>query len=106
MVNKKSIQCLREDWRNACSQGLGAELRAYCEILSHPDVTWRDVLDGFDRPGIVSEQAWLRMRVEFKQLEPSGAIHPDAAFWRSVLDGKGIDLDTRCEADIINAVNA
>jgi len=54
---------------------------------------------------LFSEQAWLRMRIEFKELEPSGAVHRDAMFWRSQFDHEGIDPDAQCKVGHIKAVN-
>jgi hypothetical protein len=73
MTDLPNIDALRQAWKTARSKGLGPELRAYCALLDHPDLTWRDILDGLDRPELIAEQAWLRMRTEFKELEPAAA---------------------------------
>jgi hypothetical protein len=92
-VGASDIATLRSKWLIACSNGLGPEMLAYCRLLEHPDVAWRDLIEGLDRPEIVAEQAWLRLRNESQKLQPAGVERRDREFWQLLLESRQIDLD-------------
>lgn len=96
MSNDADIATARRAWTDAKRTGLASELRAYLDLLRHPDVTWRDLISTVERVDIVGEQAWLRFRSEFKELEPAGAVRQDQAFWQRVLEERNLGLDDPC----------
>lgn len=98
MMEPTSINVLRERWRIAQEKAIGDEMIAFSELASHRDVTWDDLLQALARPGMIAEDAWLRLRTKLKDVEPAAALHLDSAFWRAVLEDHGISPQSRCNA--------
>ncbi len=68
---------------------------AFCLLLHHPELTWRDLLDGLGHPGLIAEQSFLMLHKELKVSRPSDEFIEDEATWREILAQRGVREDDR-----------
>jgi hypothetical protein len=91
------IEAIRQRWRQAQAGKLGDELVAFCELSSHPDCRWQDLLDALDRPNSVGEDAWVQLRGKLREhVGIAGTLRRDRAFWDAAIREAGIDPMSRC----------
>lgn len=68
---------------------------AFFRLLRHPELTWRDLLDGLSHPGLIAEQSFLRLHNLLKVPVQSGEFIEDEATWRGMLAQRGVREEDR-----------
>jgi hypothetical protein len=71
---------------------------AFFQLVRMPDLTWLDLLDGVDCPGLIAENAVIRLhRVLNVPVPPTGFIM-ERDFWVQILSDRGMHA-----GDLVNA---
>ena len=72
-------------------------VEAFFHLLEQPELTWHDLLDGLDHPGLIAENAMIHLhRILNIPVPPTGFIS-DHNIWVNILKDKGISEDQQVE---------
>lgn len=71
---------------------------AFSCLLRHPDLTWLDLLDGLDHPGLIAEQAMIRLHCNLDIPVPPSDFMTDRGVWAGILKTRGIPETQRVGA--------
>jgi hypothetical protein len=95
MNSAKSIDVLRHQFTEAQSGTLGDEMMAFMELASHPELQWADLLNGLSRPGMIQEDAALRLHKLLRVQREGIRVNTDRRFWEDVMAKVGINPSDR-----------
>lgn len=70
---------------------------AYYHLLEQPELTWLDLLNGLDHPGLIAESAVLHLHRVLNISVPLTGFLFDRSVWSRILKDKGISEDCRVE---------
>jgi hypothetical protein len=73
---------------------LHEEFESFFQLVEQPDVTWRDLLDGLQHPGLVAEGAAIRLHRALEIPVASSGVVMDRSSWERILQENGIEPDS------------
>ena len=65
-------------------------VEAFFDLLKQPELTWRDLLDGLDHPGLIAESAMICLHRRLNTPIPQEGLIPDRRAWTELLKEKGV----------------
>jgi hypothetical protein len=78
-------------------RSFGDAVAAFFRLVEQPDLTWRDLLDGLDHPGLIAEISMCRLHsglsIPLKIPQSPDGFIPDRAVWTRILKEKIIPED-------------
>jgi hypothetical protein len=73
-------------------------VEAFFRLLEQPDLTWLDLLDGLNHPGLIAENAVIRLHHNLDVPVPQSGFISDRSVWAGILKERGIPENQRMTA--------